>query len=1392
MLVHTARGIGRVVDEMDEGRGRRSYKVAGDGWSEWVPAARARVASEGAVLPWDPGPQYPSAVMPDEQTLAPGERVIDPDERLSPSDSVSGRPRDLPAGPDCFASPKEAGISDGYWPGADENGDCRACRGTGRGGDGEACWPCHGEGHNDTWADRSNDGGREHPNRGNRGWDGVHRPGVSPWREEGIADPRRRYRRGSRLAVNTDGMDPSSHAYGRQDYDPLFGEFGHDGYDYEGVSRAEFDRAMRHRDVERETEDAREREDDESGYNWGPEPAPREGRRVGMHDLVQGPLERGSEHMDKYPGTEELYRLKYMNDPRERDRGQVGGWLEDVAEAQQAWLDAYRADHPAPEDDEPYVDEDGYRMGAAYAGLSDKYVRLAAPADHFGDPVQRFRDDPFGEIERVGNLHLSRVEEDPRMREYVALVEHDERLRTAAWKDVRAKALRLRAEGKVTVNDVGEGRIYATVEGDHGVYDTMIVKGGSLGVGAQSISNWHCACPWGYWAFKRRYSYVGRLCSHGYAAYLEMQSRHHKENPIRRYNPAGPNQYWLNRRSGARWVLGDSYTNTDIGGGAGSGSNPGVGATPNTTPMGGETNSFGSGFQQFWNGGGAGHGGGGEGVPEPQGGTVATGLPDIAFNAFEYGLGEGMASTSADDTTPFNAGPKAAARVAGLISDFHAFVNREFGGEVSDYAWSKFARDRGVDPGEWDQVSSWFAKHPQKRRARALGYEPERLVPEFRVVPGPGGGRTVDVEEDERTTVGPDDVVGPTRNWFEDPVSVKHAMRAYYAGKDERPWDAVIAEEYFGGRPNFDPRHPDDRWERDDPRGRDFMPNYRREGRTAYYDRDEAAAAARRARDLGYPGVADSIEERYGLESTSTESYYDLGNYRPPGRPEWGYKPLARRHGSELGNDLVQAQGEEVEGIGQYQQFLEDARAAGDEQAASMIEEILGDEHDHARELADAVGRRAAKPGRGKWSDGDLVEGLADGYFIGPDGQEYRDDEEGLWTDPRNRGSVSGLFSGEDTRNVVIPNYRKEGAGFGQKPPASLDEWEAREKRRREREGAIPPHGPYDPAITSLSPMHYPGDFVVELPDASDEELVGELLRNRAPHGRVPDEDKDWDDDVLAEFGRREGSWFGQLAAAPDPGEPGDAGGAHQPFNGSGHADTLEQQSSDAWVAEHESAGLVDVTDLGDGPLVKDAKIVDILDGDGVIKYGEEPAARTAAAEDRECEECGAEPGEKCRPWCTAEQAVLNGIEDAEEDRPTIERFAENLPPGWGGNPDDPAKDEEFPLPPGMGPVMDGIKQTLPKLPGLLGDAAAAGEKAEKAASSGPKSVRRIGGGLKAGESPAQDFSDNDIAAAAAAFLRTAGRVYSPAEQKALEEEAHPGGARNLASLDLDGTHYLA
>lgn len=189
------------------------------------------------------------------------------------------------------------------------------------------------------------------------------------------------------------------------------------------------------------------------------------------------------------------------------------------------WEDKYRAHEPPPGALHVLTN---YRP----AGLSDKYIDITADADYHNSPILQFRHDPVEFIQRRGHVANSDGM-NPRFAEYMDLVEADKHVREAAWKDVRTKALRLRREGNVQVEDVGPDRIYATVKGDHGVYETMIAKKGSFGGlgGGHTISNWHCSCEWGKWAFQRRYTFVGRLCSHGYATYLTMQSEHMKGKP---------------------------------------------------------------------------------------------------------------------------------------------------------------------------------------------------------------------------------------------------------------------------------------------------------------------------------------------------------------------------------------------------------------------------------------------------------------------------------------------------------------------------------------------------------------------------------------------------------------------------------------------------------------------------------------------------------------------------------------------------------------------------------------------------------------------------------------------------------------------------------------------
>lgn len=1577
------------------------------GVEEW---RREAAGGEGnsTVLPWNPEPQYPSAVMPDEQTLAPGDRAIDPDERLSPADSVSFDEAEDPQpwpGPDphLFARRRVArGDGGGAWvhPGHVRAGDLIS-------------WP----GSRDPRADRGmapNRGRVKKVERGNIYLSGggslsrmhkVYIHGFDDKDREACRCGECSGGREGRLAVNTDGMDPDSHAYHVELPQGRGGEvtWVDDAETYGRNPRRRWDPDF---GWEQTDEDERRAEgvaeDDESGYNWGPEPSPdREARRVarmyagigrvaaddkkvwpgwepGEDDRPISPedwdeieqwagREKGERREAALPSGEawgkgefrehatgeearqavdlikrlleegrdleaQLWASKLgLGDEfkKESARRRAAGDDEPVGKCQNCGVAIFDRDSGDPHQDamshlcwkcvkphgvpmrgrqagrwsdemdlinplraygreqartgtcpqcgpgqsvsEPFAfrgaDKSRATLGCGhvvdrgeaglgkeagvdpYAGLSDKYVRPVTAADHFGDPVQRFRDDPVGEIERVGNAHLAEVDEDPRMREYVALVEHDERLRTAAWADVREKALRLRREGKVTVNDIGEGRIYATVEGDHGTYDTMIVKGGNLGVGAQSISNWHCACPWGYWAFKRRFSYVGRLCSHGYAAYLEMQSRHHKEHPIRRrYNPGGPSRAW--DRADSR-IVGAGRHDVDP--------------------------------EQPWKN------------------TVADDpyhdlrdTPDFADLALD-GDYRGRHRESRWVT-------------AGLIADFHDFVNKNFGGRVSDYAWSQFAKQSGADPQQWGEVAGWFDKHPPKarqgarlawsgddyvseddaqwwdcprceqgneldedecqdcgfnrwdhedpdellrrheldmedemevledraeREARKLTYDPDHLAPEFREVPGPGGGRTVDVEEDERESTGPDDVVGPTRNWFTDPPAWKKGRRQ--AGYHE---DDDYSDEFQvrGG--------DEDAWY-------EVAPGWRQDLSSeaeVYHHVPSGGLVAPLSSGKGWKAQRSNDWDDYVIVPSKAEAMNIVGQGRHAGRTAAGYvRPAAPAWSGHDWSDLSS------ESMQRFVDNINSGLEQGGNPGQIMLDKAMAFKEELRRRQRQAAGKGVCK------ECGDPIEnikGLRPGLcsMCNDIAMEWEmDDELGDWHEGSRRradsytntsngnagpgsGSNPGLGAplvtapspngaaknswGDSVQNVISGGGSGEGGGHGSGgeqqggtlalglPDVAFNAFEhgfsEHGMASTSADDTTPWNaGPMGPgAKQSAADRAYwsrMASALEELRALGDEGIEDSLGDLPARNDRVRDavdeaRDEGYDASqfvasqirrywaglfgpdggngagvngqagqmgILGEFSRRGGgeqpndylfdelgryrperfegkegsAWFGQLAAAPEPAEA--QAGDHLPFNGSGHADSLEFDSTD----EDGSAGahLVDVTDLGEGGLPKAAGvIVDVTDGDGVIKYGD-------------------------------------------DDKPVIERFAENLPAGWGSNPDNPSKDEDLPLPPGVGPVVDGVKQVLPQLPGMLGDAGLG--------KAGARSVRRIGGGLRAGQA-AQSFSDGDIAGAAKAFLRTAGRVYSPGEQKRLEEEFHPEGARNLGDLELGGTHY--
>lgn len=120
-----------------------------------------------------------------------------------------------------------------------------------------------------------------------------------------------------------------------------------------------------------------------------------------------------------------------------------------------------------------------------------------------------------------------------------ALEASDPQIREAAWKDVRAKAVRLRKSGQVNLRGATPDVIATQVTGDHGTYEVMVMRS-NIFQGSSAVDSWSCECPWGQWAWKREHSFVGRMCSHAYASLMELQSlsKSKKPNPKFRNHPA--------------------------------------------------------------------------------------------------------------------------------------------------------------------------------------------------------------------------------------------------------------------------------------------------------------------------------------------------------------------------------------------------------------------------------------------------------------------------------------------------------------------------------------------------------------------------------------------------------------------------------------------------------------------------------------------------------------------------------------------------------------------------------------------------------------------------------------------------------------------------------------
>lgn len=169
------------------------------------------------------------------------------------------------------------------------------------------------------------------------------------------------------------------------------------------------------------------------------------------------------------------------------------------------------------------------------ARLGDKYITVPQHIDH-NSLQARLDDDPYRVL---SELRIAWFEDrevpSAGIVQQADLEAADSSIRTAAWADVRAKATRLRREGAVDMVAANPTAIVARVTGDHGIYDTIVLRGSAL-TGSSAVSEWSCTCPWGDWAFDRS-TFVGRLCSHAYATLQELRSMNMRKEKPRNYSP---------------------------------------------------------------------------------------------------------------------------------------------------------------------------------------------------------------------------------------------------------------------------------------------------------------------------------------------------------------------------------------------------------------------------------------------------------------------------------------------------------------------------------------------------------------------------------------------------------------------------------------------------------------------------------------------------------------------------------------------------------------------------------------------------------------------------------------------------------------------------------------
>jgi len=113
-----------------------------------------------------------------------------------------------------------------------------------------------------------------------------------------------------------------------------------------------------------------------------------------------------------------------------------------------------------------------------------------------------------------------------------------------------------------------------------------------------------------------------------------------------------------------------------------------------------------------------------------------------------------------------------------------------------------------------------------------------------------------------------------------------------------------------------------------------------------------------------YAAADDTLKDQLRSIGVHAEPYngYALGLYPHPGD---SFAPIPPKEGgrrrADLRNDLMQAEGDEIKTIGEYDDYADDAMREGDPDAAAAMREVISDEEDHARIFQDQIkhlGRR--------------------------------------------------------------------------------------------------------------------------------------------------------------------------------------------------------------------------------------------------------------------------------------------------------------------------------------------------------------------------------------------------------------------------------------------------